>query len=518
MVWKPELEELQRRRQLAAALGGDERVARHRAAGKLTVRERIEGLVDADSFHEVGSVAGFATYTGEGDLDEFTPANFVFGDALLDGRPIIVAGDDFTVRGGAADASIWQKLVDAERRSRRLRVPIVRLVDGSGGGGSVKSYHDLGRTYVPPLPGWRDQVEILSEVPVVAAALGSVAGLGAARVAGSHLSLMVEGLSQVFVAGPPIVAYATREDVDKEQLGGAAVHGRNGTVDMVVPDEAAAFTAIRDFLSYLPRNVWEVPAVVPCDDDPGRREDELLSLVPRNRRKIYDGRRLIELVVDRDSFFEIGRRWGRSLITGLARLDGHSVGILGADPRIAGGVLSADGADKLRRFVDLCDTFHLPLVDFVDQPGFAVGTKAEAEGTIRHGAAAIAALYQMTVPYFVVIVRRSFGVAGAALVDAGLPHMRVAWPSGDWGSLPLEGGIEAAFKRRLAEAEDADALRDELLASFEEVRSPFRTAEAYDIEEIIDPRDTRGVLCRWIATAHGTLSHDLGRRGRGFRP
>jgi acetyl-CoA carboxylase carboxyltransferase component len=518
MTWQPELEALAKRQEEAARLGGEERVDRHRAAGKLTVRERIDALVDTGSFAELGSTAGFASYDDGGDLTAFTPANFVLGDAVVDGRPVVVAGDDFTVRGGAADASIWEKLVHAEQRARRLRVPIVRLVDGSGGGGSVKSYHDLGRTYVPPLPGWRDQMEMLSEVPVVAAALGSVAGLGAARVAGSHFSVMVEGISQVFVAGPPVVAYATREDLDKEALGGAHVHGRNGTVDMVVATEGDAFAAIRRFLAHLPRSVWDLPPVTVSEDDTSRREDELLSLVPRNRRQIYDGRRVIELVVDLASFFEFGRGWGRALLTGFARLDGHPVGILGADPRIAGGVLTADGAAKLRRFVDLCDTFHLPIVNFVDQPGFAVGSKAEQASTIRHGAGAIAALYQMRVPYFVVIVRRAFGVAGAAMVDVGLPHMRVAWPSGDWGSLPLEGGVEAAFKRKLAESDDPDALREELLASFEDVRSPFRTADAFDIEEIIDPRDTRSVLCRWIRTAWGTLSHDLGPQGRGYRP
>ncbi len=518
MTWQPELDDLAARRAAAQRLGGEQRVARHHASGKLTVRERISALVDPDSFAELGSTAGFVTYAEDGTIEQFTPANFVMGDARIDGRPVVVGGDDFTVRGGAADASIWEKLVHAEQRARSLQVPMVRLVDGSGGGGSVKSYHDLGRTYVPPLPGWRDQMDILSEVPVVAAALGSVAGLGAARVAGSHFAVMVEGGSQVFVAGPPIVSYATREDLDKETLGGTEVHGRNGTVDMVVAGEHDAFAAIRRFLSYLPRSVWEAPPVIPCEDDPQRRSEELLSIVPRERRTIYDGRRLIELVVDDDSFFEMGRRWGRSLVTGFARLAGHPVGILGADPRIGGGVLSADGADKLRRFIDLCDTFHLPVVNFVDQPGFAVGSKAERAATIRHGATAIAALYQMRVPYFVVIVRRAFGVAGAAMVDVGSPHLRVAWPSGDWGSLPLEGGVEAAFKRRLAEADDPAALRNELLASFEAVRSPLRTADAFDIEEIIDPRDTRSVLCRWIDTAWATLGHELGPRARGYRP
>jgi acetyl-CoA carboxylase carboxyltransferase component len=518
VTWEPEIEELRRRRALAAELGGEERVARHRAAGKLTVRERIDGLVDPGSFREIGGTAGRAEYADDGSLTSFRPTNMVFGEATVDARPVIVTGDDFTVRGGSAEASIWEKFVHAERRARRLRVPIVRLVDGSGGGGSVKSYFDLGRTYVPPLPGWADQVAILSEVPVVAAALGSVAGLGAARVVNAHFSVMVAGTSQIFTAGPPVVAHATHEDVDKEALGGADVQTRNGNVDNVATDEADAFDQMRLFLSYLPRNVWEAPPRTAPRDDPERRDEELLSLIPRNRRRIHDGRALIRHVVDRGSFFEIGRGWGGGIITGLARLDGHGTGIIGSDPSAWGGVLTADGSDKLRRFVDLCDTFHLPVVNFVDQPGLAVGTNAEQAATLRRGVSAIAALYQMRVPYFVVVVRRVFGVGGAAMVDCGTPNMRVAWPSGDWGSLPLEGGVEAAYRRALDEAEDREALLTELLESFEAVRSPFRTAESFDIEEIIDPRDTRPLLCRWIGVAAGTVTHDLGPRARGYRP
>ncbi len=516
MTWDPELAELAERRRLAAELGGGERVARHRAAGKLTVRERIAALLDGGSFREVGSTAGFAEYGDAGELKSFTPANFVFGRGRIDGRPVVVAGDDFTVRGGAADASIHRKMVYSEQLARELRIPVVRLVDGSGGGGSVASYHEIGRTYVPPLPGWADQMAILSEVPVVAAALGSVAGLGAARVAAAHFSLMVEGTSQVFVAGPPVVAYASHEDVGKEELGGAAIHSANGTVDNVVESEEEAFAQIARFLGYLPSSVWEAPPVGTSDDPANRREEALTSIVPRERRHGYDARRLVALVVDLDSFFELGGGWGRSVVTGLARLDGHPVGVLASDPRHWGGALTADGADKLRRFVDLCDTFHLPIVSFVDQPGFAVGTAAEKAGTIRRGVAAIAALYQLTVPFFSVIVRRAFGVAGAAYVDRGEPDLRVAWPSGDWGSLPLEGGIEAAYRRALAEADDPNALREELLAGFEAIRSPLRTAEACDIEAIIDPRDTRPLLCEWVEVAYRTLEPGL--KARGFRP
>jgi acetyl-CoA carboxylase carboxyltransferase component len=519
VTWRPEIDELGERRELAAELGGPERVARHRDAGKLTVRERVDALVDDRSFREIGSIAGFADYDESGAIEGFTPANFVFGRATLDGRPVVVAGDDFTVRGGAADAAIWKKMVYSEGYARELRMPVVRLVDGSGGGGSVKTYLDWGRTYVPPLPGWRDQMEILAEVPVAAAALGSVAGLGAARVAGSHFSVMVDGLSQIFVAGPPLVSYAAHEDVSKEELGGAAIQTANGVVDNLATSEEDAFFQIRRFLSYLPQNVWEPPPVRPSDDDPERRDEALVSFIPRDRREPYDGRALVAMLVDRGSFFEIGRRWGRSLIVGLAELDGHPVGVTATDSSYLGGTMTADASRKWRRFIDLCDTFHLPIVNLVDQPGFEVGVRSETAATLRFGVEAIAALYQATVPYFSVIVRRVFGIGGAAMVDRNRhANMRVGWPSGDWGSLPLEGGIEAAYKRLLAESDDPDALREELLARFEPVRSPFRTAEAFDIEEVIDPRDTRPLLCEWVRDAYRVLPHDLGPKARGFRP
>lgn len=518
MTWRSEIDELHERQRLAAKLGGPERVKRHKEAGKLTVRERIEELIDDESWREVGSIAGFGSYREDGTLDDFSPANFIFGRARIEGRPVVVAGDDFTVRGGAADASIWQKMVVSEQMAHELRLPMVRLVDGSGGGGSVKSYLDWGRTYVPPLPGWADQMALLSEVPVVAAALGSVAGLGAARVAASHFSVMVRATSQVFIAGPPLVAHANHRDVTKEELGGSDIQTRNGVVDNDAESEREAFAQIRRFLAYLPANVWELPPRATPADDPMRREEELLSIIPRDRRQPFDVRRIIELIVDHDSFFEIGPNWGDSTVTGLAELDGWPVGIVATDPSQWGGTLTADGADKLRRFIDTCDTFHLPIVNLVDQPGFAIGPEHERAATLRRGVTAIAALYQLTVPYFSVIVRRVFGVAGAALVDRGTPNMRVAWPSGDWGSLPLEGGVEAAYRRALAESDDPDRLRAELLERFAEVRSPFRTAEAFDIEEIIDPRETRPLLCEWIALAYRSMDLKPGPKARGHRP
>src|ERR687884_195122 len=227
MSWEPELEELRRREELARRMGGEERVERQHTSGRLTVRERIDRLFDAGSFHETGAIAGQATYDGD-ELVDFLPANMLVGQGRIEGRRAVVQGDDFTVRGGAADAAIWQKMVYAERMAHDLRLPLVRLVDGTGGGGSVKSLETMGFTYVPLVPGWDLTVENLSRVPVVAAALGPVAGLGAARVVASHFSVIVRERAQLFVAGPPVVAAAMGEAPDKEELGGARTQTQAG--------------------------------------------------------------------------------------------------------------------------------------------------------------------------------------------------------------------------------------------------------------------------------------------------
>jgi acetyl-CoA carboxylase carboxyltransferase component len=518
MSWEPEVEELKRRMALAREMGGPANVERQHKAGRLTVRERVDQLLDAGSFHETGGLAGKATYDEHGGLASFLPANSVLGTGRLDGRRVIVCGDDFTVRGGAADAAIHAKQVYGERMARELRLPIVRLVDGTGGGGSVKTYEQTGRTYLPGNPGWDLVVAVLSEVPVVAAALGPVAGLGAARVAHSHFSVMVRGVSQVFVAGPPVVERAFGSPVGKEELGGTDIHGRNGTVDSVVDSEQEAFDQIRRFLGYLPSNVWQLPPRSTPADDPRRRDEALLSLVPRNRRHGYDVRRLIAHVVDRDSTLELGRTWGPSLVTMLARLDGYPVGVVASDPMKSGGALTADGSEKLTRFVDLCDTFHLPAVHFVDQPGFLIGIPAERASTIRKGVRALAAVYQASVPWVSIIVRRAFGVAGAGHGNVQALNLRYAWPSADWGSLPLEGGIEAAYKRELEAAPDRAKLRREIEERLNAVRSPFRAAEVFNVEEIIDPRDTRPLLTDWVALAYELEATRLGPKTRGHRP
>src|SRR5215472_1660132 len=516
--WQPELEELRRREELAREMGGPDRIARQHAAGRLTVRERIDRLLDPGSFEEFGALAGFAGYE-DGQLASFTPSNIVIGYGRIDGRRTVVCGDDFTVRGGASDAAIHQKQVYAERLAGELHLPIVRLVDGTGGGGSVKSYHDIGRTYVPANPAWDLVVDNLGKVPVVAACLGPVAGLGAARVVSAHFSVMVRGTSQLFVAGPPVVRHGMGRGVTKEDLGGWEIHAReSGAVDNLAEGEDDALAQVARFLSYLPQSVWELAQRRPCGDDPLRAEPALRSIVPRSRRQVYDMRRLVTLVVDRDSLFELSRGFGGSVITALARLDGYPVAIVASDPRIYGGGLTAAASDKLARFVDFADTFHLPVVNFVDQPGFVIGVEAERAGTIRRGARALAAIYQARTPWVSILVRKVFGVAGAGHGNAQTLNLRFAWPSGDWGSLPLEGGVKAAYRRELEAADDPAALEAEITARLDALRSPFRTAEAFGVEKIIDPADTRRLLAEWVVDAYRVAGSDLGPPPRGPRP
>ena len=313
--------------------------------------------------------------------------------------------------------------------------------------------------------------------------------------------MMVKGTSHLFVAGPVVVNQLGTETVDKETLGGSSIHTRNGAVDDEVATEEEAFARARQFLAYLPSCVDELPPRGEVTDDPDRREASLIDAIPRARRKVYKVRTIIEAVVDDGSFLEIGRRWGRSAVTGLARLDGWPVAVLANDPYHYAGGWTADASRKVERFIDLAENFRLPVVHLVDNPGFLIGTASEAAGTIRHGARALAAVYQSTVPWCSVLLRKVYGVAGAAHQDASRFSYRFAWPSGEWGSLPLEGGIEAAYRAQLEASEDPVALRAEIEARLARARNPFKTAEAFMIEEIIDPRDTRPRLCEFANLA-----------------
>ncbi len=549
-TWEPVLDEIRTLQRLAEerlAPGSTEPgVVRQRNRSKLTCRERIRLLLDEGSFREVGSAAGFASFGANG-IEAFTPANHVGGFGLVANRQTIVCADDFTSRGGHADGAIATKSTYLDRMSIDLRIPSVRLLDGSSGGGSVaamvpeqKKSGDstakessgaitagqprvagTGGSFLPGHLGSTMYTEQLSTVPVVNVLLGSVVGLGAAKAVLGHFSVMVRDIAQLFVAGPPVVSHAMGYEVTKEDLGGWQIHCRNGSVDNLAESEAEAIEMTKRFLSYLPSSTYEVPPTMSVvDDSVDRRDDELATLIPRKRTTTFDVRRAIALLADRDSFFEIGSLWGTDQVVGLVRFNGHPMGVIASDSRhINGGALTADGCDKVKRLIDLCDLFHLPILNLVDNPGFAVGIDHEIAGTIRKGGEWMVAFAQARVPLFTVIMRRSFGVAGNnwATPQAN-PSMRVVWPSADVGGIPPEGGIEAAYKRQLAESADPAALRAEIDARIESARGPLGPLSKFQVEEMIDPRDTRALVCAWVPNAYRILSHPNQLGPRHFRP
>ena len=298
----------------------------------------------------------------------------------------------------------------------------------------------------------------------------------------------------MFVAGPPVVERLGQK-LTKNELGGWEIQLKAGGVDDAVDTEEDAFACARRFLSYLPSSVDDVPPRGPQTDDPQRREQWLSNAIPRNPRKPYKMRAIVEAVVDRGSFFEMSALYGRAVITGLARLDGWPVAMMASDPFFYGGAWTADACQKVERFVDTAQTFHLPIVYLVDCPGFLIGLEAEKTGTIKQGVRAMSAIWQSSVPWCAVIVRNVFGVAGAAHRNGSQYCTRYAWPSGRWGSLPLEGGIEAAYRADIQGAADPAAKMIEIEERLTKLRSPFRSAETFWIEEIIDPRETRPLIC-----------------------
>jgi acetyl-CoA carboxylase carboxyltransferase component len=518
--WGSEVEAIRARRRLAQEHGGRDAVAAQHAQGRLAIRERIDALLDAQSFREQGAIAGASEVGPDGELRAFAPANYVLGTGRIDGRPCVVGGEDFTQRGGSPSPAGLRKSVFAEDLCLRLRVPLVRLLQGAGGsvtasdGRSPKRSGGEGAAIGPHR--FTSIAEAMAAVPVASAALGAVAGLPAARLVASHFAVMTRGTSQVMIAGPALVERALGERVEKEALGGAAVHERSGVVDAVARDERDALAQIRRFLSYLPSNVWQPAPRIESDDPRERAETALLEIVPRERRRVYDARKLLCHVLDRDSLFELGRGYGRPQITALARLGGQPVGVWANDPRFYAGAMTADAARKVRRFVELCDTFHLPVVAFVDEPGFMIGSAAEQQATIRFGAEAIFAVVQATVPWASVIVRKSYGVAAAAHFA---PDATVfAWPSAEGGALPIEGGVAVAFRREIANAPDPEARRRELEEQFASARSPFARAEAFGVQDLLDPRETRARLCDWIDEIQTALAGHVGARRYAMRP
>ena len=504
------------RERFAMGMGGDENIARQHQRGQLTVRERVNQMVDQGSWRETGMFTGKAQYGEDHSLKTVTPANVIAGTGRVNDREIAIVGEDFTVRGGSSEATSPEKWQYIERLALEYRLPLVRLVETAGG--SINLLKQSGGTKIPCYPHW-PIADLLGTVPVVGMALGAAAGLGAVRVVCSHFSVMVAGSSYVFAGGPAVVKPGVGEDVTKEELGGASVHARgSGVVDNEAVNEEDAFEQVKAFLSYLPSSVFDLPPVVETDDDPNRSDEFLATAVPESKRRAYSMRKVMQSIFDHSSIFEIGRFNGRSQITAFARLNGFPVAVLANDPVQLGGALTAEACEKITRFIDMADTFHLPVINLVDQPGTYVGTRAERRGTVRLGVRAQLAMEQATVPWASVFVRRAFGLAGSAYAPLGrMVNWRVAWPSAYWGSIPIEGGVEAAYRKKIESSPDPQALRNQLVEELEYLENPFLTAEKFGINDIIDPRTTRPMLCEWVERAYKLLPERLGPKTRTMR-
>lgn len=518
MTWHKEAEEIELRRDLSRQQGGEEAVGIQHAKGRLTIRERIDALIDPGSFEEHGEGAGFAEKSESGEITDFSPANYVVGFGDVGRRRVVVGGEDFTLKGGSPNGAGLRKSIYAEELAVQFRVPLVRLLEG-GGGSVAGSGGPRPTTVGSPVyaePRFKIIAQAMNEVPVVSGAMGPVAGFPAGRLVASHFSVMVKETAQVMVGGPALVERALGVSVTKEELGGWRVHTRSGIVDNVAESEADAVAQMRTFLSFLPQNVWQLSERLDCTDDPKRADEALIDIVPRDGRIPFEMRSVIRHVVDQDSFFEIQPDYGHGQIIGLARIDGASVGVIANDCRHFAGAMTAEGSQKAKRMMELCDTFHIPIVNFLDEPGFMIGPDSEQAACIRYGMSAVAAAVQSTVPWATIAVHKSFGVASAAHFAPNT--YKLAWPSYEMGALPVEGGVAVAFHREIAAAENPEQKRAELEQKLMQNRSPFPMMESFAVHELIDPRQTREKLCRWIDWIEPLLEPLKGPVTWGMRP
>ncbi|OAP58165.1 hypothetical protein AYL99_07255 [Fonsecaea erecta] len=497
---------------------------RQKTSGKLWSRERIATLLDPDTWREVGSVTGTVTWEKDAHNPQaehvaaFIPSNNPQGFGRVTcprtgiKRQIYLTSDDFAIRSGHADGSVSIKTLYGEKLALRLKVPVVKLVDGSSGGGSVSTIMTQGYSYMPHVTVLSTVIRQLNMgIPNLGAVLGPAIGLGAARVVSTHFSVMAGDIGALFNAGPKVVEGATFEEgLSFADLGGPLVHCTNGTIDNLAANEQECFDQIRTVLAYLPQcGQFQPPPTIPASDPVDREDLSLRSIVPRKKARMYNPYTIILSVVDRGSWFEIGALWGRTGITGLARLGGRPVGILSMNCEVNSGALDAMGSQKLMKMLKFCDVFNLPIVQFVDVPGYAIGTVAERSATMKWGVELGKAYYSTTTPIFNVVTRRAYGVAGGIMLDSREPWMRIVWPSGNWGSLPLDGGIEVGHRHELntireKEGEEGWKRRyKELEDEYIRLMNPVRTANCFNVEEIIDPKDTRKICCRWAREMYG---------------
>jgi propionyl-CoA carboxylase beta chain len=496
---RAKLERLRTLRDEALHAGGDAAIERQRSAGKLLARERVERLLDPGSFVELDRYVRHRE-SNFGMLDRRPYGDAVVtGYGTIFGRKVFVFSQDFTVFGGSLSEVFAEKICKVMDQAATYGCPLIGINDSGGariqeGVVSLAGYAEI---------FWRN-VQCSGVVPQISLVMGPCAGGAVYSPAITDFVLMVEGSSYMFITGPDVVKAVTGEEVSFEELGGAATHAaRSGVAHLIAPDEEACLEDARYLLSFLPQNNVDPPPYALPADPVEREAPELDTLVPDNPNKPYDIKDVIERVVDAGEFLEVHERWAENLVCGFARLGGHSVGVVGNQPRSLAGVLDIDSSVKGARFVRTCDAFNIPLVTFVDVPGFLPGTAQEWGGIIRHGAKLLYAYAEATVPKLAVITRKAYGGAYDVMSSK---HIRAdfnfAWPTAEVAVMGPEGAVNIIFRKELEAADDPDARRAELIADYRErFANPYTAAERGYVDDVIEPRRTRPVLVDALETA-----------------
>ncbi len=510
------VEELEQRRATIKEMGGAERVAKQHARGKLTARERLALLFDGDDWFEVG-IHGRQMGTAGGAND--TPADGVIcGFGKVDGRMVCAAAYDFTVKGGTIGQTGEEKVTRLRAMALQGRWPLVWLIDSGGARIDPGAGHhpDMISLFAGSGHLFREQVLMSGVVPQVAAMVGPGAA-GTAYIPGlADFVPMVRGTSSLALAGPPLVKAAINEDIDEQSLGGSVVHcTKSGVADLEVDDDAACIRVVRQYLSYFPSHSGEAPPRIRSSDPVDRREESLLDLLPESTRQGYDMYPLIRAVVDHGELLDIKPRFGRSLITALARIGGESVGIVANQPKYLGGTLDNDSADKGARFIQICDAFNIPLVFLQDVPGFMVGSHVEHQGIIRHGAKMLHAMSAATVPKLTVIIRKAYGAGYYVMCGRAYePDLIVAWPNAEVSVMGAEGMLGIAGKKLFGAGEPPPEVRAQLLEAIRANIDIYKVAGWGLVDDVIDPRDTRRVLALGLELArHKVVERPARKRG-----
>jgi len=499
MAKEEKVAELRRRKEAAKLGGGPERIAAQKAKGKLSARERIALLVDPDSFVELDVHVTHRT-SDFGMAEKRVPGDGVItGHGTIHGRVVYVFSQDFTVFGGSLGEMFAQKVTKIMDLALKTGAPIIGLND-SGGARIQEGVISLGG-YAEMF--WRN-VQASGVVPQISVILGPCAGGAVYSPAMTDFIVMTKGTSYMFITGPEVIKTVTGEDVTFDQLGGAMAHAaKSGVAHLVAGSEPEALELVRKLLSYMPQNNVDDPPFAETGDDPSRQDAELDELVPEDPDKPYDMRDVIARVVDRDSFLEIQGEWAQNIVVGFARLAGHAVGVVGNQPKVLAGVLDIDSSTKAGRFVRFCDAFNLPLVTFVDVPGFLPGTAQEHGGIIRHGSKLLYAYSEATVPKLTVITRKAYGGAYDVMASK---HIRAdfnfAWPSAEIAVMGPEGAVQIIFKKEIEAAEDPKAKEAELVAEYKRTfANPYKAAEMGYIDDVIEPHETRPRLVSALLAA-----------------